>query len=84
MTTEESLKGHLEHWGEVVGCVVMRDPSTKKSHGFGFIPSVARTCSTTHDRHELTRLMAVRWNQSGPFHSRKVADPRHRPPSRSS
>lgn len=36
-TTEESLKGHFEQWGEVVDCVVMRDPSTKKSRGFGFI-----------------------------------------------
>ncbi|CAN7981337.1 unnamed protein product, partial [Ixodes pacificus] len=36
-TTEDSLKGHFEQWGEVVDCVVMRDPSTKKSRGFGFI-----------------------------------------------
>ncbi|GAB6031902.1 Heteroproteinous nuclear ribonucleoprotein A1, variant 2 [Chamberlinius hualienensis] len=36
-TTEESLKGHFEQWGEIVDCVVMRDPNTKKSRGFGFI-----------------------------------------------
>ncbi|XP_076324568.1 heterogeneous nuclear ribonucleoprotein A1, A2/B1 homolog isoform X2 [Tachypleus tridentatus] len=36
-TTEESLKAHFEQWGEIVDCVVMRDPNTKKSRGFGFI-----------------------------------------------
>ncbi|XP_067131446.1 heterogeneous nuclear ribonucleoprotein 87F isoform X3 [Centruroides vittatus] len=36
-TTEDSLKGHFEQWGEIVDCVVMRDPNTKKSRGFGFI-----------------------------------------------
>lgn len=36
-STEESLKSHFEEWGEIVDCVVMRDPNTKKSRGFGFI-----------------------------------------------
>ncbi|KAF8789624.1 Heterogeneous nuclear ribonucleoprotein A1 like protein [Argiope bruennichi] len=36
-STEESLKAHFEKWGEIVDCVVMRDPHTKKSRGFGFI-----------------------------------------------
>ncbi|XP_076338003.1 heterogeneous nuclear ribonucleoprotein A1-like 3 isoform X2 [Tachypleus tridentatus] len=36
-TTEDSLKAHFEQWGEIVDCVVMRDPNTKKSRGFGFI-----------------------------------------------
>lgn len=36
-TTEDSLKSHFEAWGEIVDCVVMRDPNTKKSRGFGFI-----------------------------------------------
>ena len=36
-TTEDSLKGHFEQWGEIVDCVVMRDPQTKRSRGFGFI-----------------------------------------------
>ncbi|XP_067143274.1 heterogeneous nuclear ribonucleoprotein 87F-like isoform X2 [Centruroides vittatus] len=36
-STEESLKNHFEEWGEIVDCVVMRDPNTKKSRGFGFI-----------------------------------------------
>ncbi|XP_076341871.1 heterogeneous nuclear ribonucleoprotein A1, A2/B1 homolog isoform X1 [Tachypleus tridentatus] len=36
-TTDESLKEHFEQWVEIVDCVVMRDPNTKKSRGFGFI-----------------------------------------------
>ncbi|PSN51255.1 Heterogeneous nuclear ribonucleoprotein A1 [Blattella germanica] len=36
-TTDESLKKHFEQWGEIVDVVVMKDPQTKKSRGFGFI-----------------------------------------------
>lgn len=36
-TTEETLRSHFENWGEIVDCVVMRDPQTKRSRGFGFI-----------------------------------------------
>lgn len=36
-TTEETLRSHFEEWGEIVDCVVMRDPQTKRSRGFGFI-----------------------------------------------
>ncbi|XP_057708163.1 heterogeneous nuclear ribonucleoprotein A3 isoform X1 [Corythoichthys intestinalis] len=36
-TTEESLRAHFEQWGTLTDCVVMRDPSTKRSRGFGFV-----------------------------------------------
>lgn len=36
-TTEDTLKAHFSQWGEIVDCVVMRDPQTKRSRGFGFI-----------------------------------------------
>lgn len=36
-TTEDTLRKHFEQWGEIVDCVVMRDPQTKRSRGFGFI-----------------------------------------------
>lgn len=36
-TTEEGLRGHFEQYGEIVDCVVMRDSSTKRSRGFGFV-----------------------------------------------
>ncbi|XP_069674873.1 heterogeneous nuclear ribonucleoprotein A1, A2/B1 homolog [Periplaneta americana] len=36
-TTDESLKKHFEQWGEIVDVVVMKDPKTKRSRGFGFI-----------------------------------------------
>lgn len=31
------MKLFFEQWGEVVDCVVMKDPNTKRSRGFGFI-----------------------------------------------
>ncbi|XP_047456137.1 heterogeneous nuclear ribonucleoprotein A3 isoform X3 [Mugil cephalus] len=36
-TTEESLRAHFEQWGTLTDCVVMRDPSSKRSRGFGFV-----------------------------------------------
>jgi len=36
-SSEETLKAHFEQWGEIVDCVVMRDPQTRKSRGFGFV-----------------------------------------------
>ncbi|VEN44134.1 unnamed protein product [Callosobruchus maculatus] len=36
-TTDESLKEHFEQWGEITDVVVMKDPTTKRSRGFGFI-----------------------------------------------
>ncbi|VCW70361.1 unnamed protein product, partial [Gulo gulo] len=39
-TTDESLRGHFEQWGTLRNCVVMRDPTTKCSIGFGFFTHV--------------------------------------------
>ncbi|XP_068777720.1 heterogeneous nuclear ribonucleoprotein A1 isoform X1 [Struthio camelus] len=36
-TTDESLRSHFEQWGALTDCVVMRDPNTKRSRGFGFV-----------------------------------------------
>ncbi|XP_067843715.1 heterogeneous nuclear ribonucleoprotein A3 isoform X1 [Heptranchias perlo] len=36
-TNEESLKEHFEQWGQLTDCVVMREPQTKRSRGFGFV-----------------------------------------------
>ncbi|KAJ1159760.1 hypothetical protein NDU88_000265 [Pleurodeles waltl] len=36
-TTDESLRNHFEQWGALTDCVVMRDPNTKRSRGFGFV-----------------------------------------------
>ena len=35
-TTDESLRSHSEQCGTLTDCVVMRDPNTKCSRGFGF------------------------------------------------
>lgn len=36
-TNDQSLKQFYEQWGEIVDVVVMKDPQTKRSRGFGFI-----------------------------------------------
>ncbi|ESO86793.1 hypothetical protein LOTGIDRAFT_128275 [Lottia gigantea] len=36
-TSTEGLKGHFETYGEIVDCVVMKDPNSKRSRGFGFV-----------------------------------------------
>jgi len=36
-TTDESLKAHFEQYGEIVDVIVMKDPETKRSRGFGFV-----------------------------------------------
>ncbi|VDN27621.1 unnamed protein product [Gongylonema pulchrum] len=36
-TTDEALKEYYSQWGEIMDCIVMRDPSTKRSRGFGFV-----------------------------------------------
>ncbi|CAG0896096.1 unnamed protein product [Cyprideis torosa] len=36
-TTDDSLKEFYEQWGEIVDVVVMKDPKTRRSRGFGFV-----------------------------------------------
>lgn len=36
-TTDDSLKSYFEQYGEIVDVVVMKDPKTKRSRGFGFV-----------------------------------------------
>ena len=36
-TTDDSFREHFEKWGTLTDCVVMRDPQTKHSRGFGFV-----------------------------------------------
>jgi len=36
-TTDDSLKSHFEQYGEIVDVIVMKDPQTKRSRGFGFV-----------------------------------------------
>ncbi|KAK2090480.1 Heteroproteinous nuclear ribonucleoprotein A1 [Saguinus oedipus] len=36
-TTNESLRSHFEQWGTLMDCLVMSDPNTKPSRGFGFV-----------------------------------------------
>ncbi|TKC37672.1 hypothetical protein EI555_000921, partial [Monodon monoceros] len=36
-TTDDSLGSHCEQWGILTVCVVMRDPNTRRSRGFGVV-----------------------------------------------
>ncbi|KAG0003379.1 hypothetical protein BGZ79_001009 [Entomortierella chlamydospora] len=36
-TTDESLKNYFSRYGELTDCMVMKDPMTNKSRGFGFL-----------------------------------------------
>lgn len=36
-TTDEQLRSYYSRWGQVVDCIVIRDPQTKHSRGFGFV-----------------------------------------------
>ncbi|KAE8634461.1 hypothetical protein XENTR_v10002312 [Xenopus tropicalis] len=36
-TTQEGLREYFSHFGDVKECLVMRDPLTKRSRGFGFV-----------------------------------------------
>ncbi|XP_072552417.1 heterogeneous nuclear ribonucleoprotein A1b [Salminus brasiliensis] len=36
-TTDDSLRAYFEQWGALTDCVVMKDPGSKRSRGFGFV-----------------------------------------------
>lgn len=36
-TSEDTLRQHFEKFGDVIDCVVMREPQSKRSRGFGFV-----------------------------------------------
>ncbi|XP_076840610.1 heterogeneous nuclear ribonucleoprotein A1b isoform X1 [Brachyhypopomus gauderio] len=36
-TTDDSLRSYFEQWGTLTDCVVMKDPNSKRSRGFGFV-----------------------------------------------
>uniref|UniRef100_A0A915LVY9 RRM domain-containing protein n=1 Tax=Meloidogyne javanica TaxID=6303 RepID=A0A915LVY9_MELJA len=67
-TTDENLHNFYSQWGELVDCIVMRDPASKRSRGFGF---VSYSCQS-----EVDLAMAARpHNIDG-----KVVDPKRAVP----
>ncbi|XP_070546973.1 heterogeneous nuclear ribonucleoproteins A2/B1-like isoform X2 [Ptychodera flava] len=46
-TNEDSLKAHFSQWGEIVDCVVMKDPQSRRSRGFGFV--TYKSCTMVDD-----------------------------------
>ena len=39
-TDEQSLRAYFGKWGEIDDAVVMKEPGTKRSRGFGFVKYV--------------------------------------------
>lgn len=39
-TTDDSLKDYFSKWGEITDAVVMKEPGSKRSRGFGFVTYV--------------------------------------------
>ncbi|CAJ1065897.1 RNA-binding protein Musashi homolog 2 isoform X4 [Xyrichtys novacula] len=59
-TSPDSLRDYFSKFGEIRECMVMRDPTTKRSRGFGFVSfsdvtSVDKVLAQTH--HELDSKM---------------------------
>lgn len=50
-TTDDGLKKHFSQWGEVVDCVVMKDPHSKRSRGFGFVTYKENDCVDEAQKH---------------------------------
>lgn len=36
-TSEDTLKKHFDKYGDVLDCIVMREPQSRRSRGFGFV-----------------------------------------------
>ena len=43
-TTAEGMKGYFEKFGEVSDCVVMKDSTTSRPRGFGFVKFKDPSC----------------------------------------
>lgn len=60
-TNKDSLKDYFEKYGEIVDVVVMRDPATKRSRGFGFVtyadPKSVEDCLAAGKHHSLGELV---------------------------
>ncbi|XP_070542122.1 DAZ-associated protein 1-like isoform X7 [Ptychodera flava] len=46
-SSQDSLRQHFAKFGEVVDCVIMTDPVTQRSRGFGFVKFKDPTCVET-------------------------------------
>ena len=47
LSLSESLQTYFSQYGEVVDCVVMKNPQTGKSRGFGFVTYSDASCVET-------------------------------------
>jgi len=73
-TTEETLTSQFEQYGEIVDVIVMKDPHTKRSRGFGFVTfsksymldDAQKAKPHTIDGREVDTKRAVPRDQVGP------------------
>ncbi|XP_038007940.1 RNA-binding protein Musashi homolog 1 isoform X2 [Motacilla alba alba] len=66
-TTQEGLREYFSQFGEVKECLVMRDPLTKRSRGFGFVTFMDQAGVDkvlAQSRHELDSKTGCACNQS--------------------
>ncbi|VDN19352.1 unnamed protein product [Gongylonema pulchrum] len=63
-TSDEALKDYYSQWGELVDCIVMRDPSTKRSRGFGFVDAAMAARPHMIDGKQVDPKRAVPRDQS--------------------
>ena len=73
-TTDESLRSHFEQWGTLTDCVLMRDPNTKHSRGFGLVTyaTVEEVDAAMNARPQ--RWTEELWNQRGPSQEKILKD----------
>ncbi|KAK1893014.1 RNA-binding protein Musashi like 1, partial [Dissostichus eleginoides] len=73
-TTQEGLKEYFCKYGEVKECMVMRDPVTKRSRGFGFVTFVDQAgvdkvlAQTRHELDSKTEEYNCSADEARPFH----------------
>uniref|UniRef100_A0A8C5KUB7 RRM domain-containing protein n=1 Tax=Jaculus jaculus TaxID=51337 RepID=A0A8C5KUB7_JACJA len=61
----ESLRNYYEQWGKLTDCVVMRDPASKRSRGFGFIDAAVAARPHSIDGRVVEPKRAVAREESG-------------------
>ena len=79
-TTKESLTSYFEQFGEIVDAVVMRDPTTKRSRGFGFVTygdgkcleECLKECPHTVGEYDNVRLYVMMMVQASWLERRRV------------
>ncbi|BGP01674.1 RRM domain-containing protein [Rhodotorula toruloides] len=73
-TNSDSLRDAFSQFGQVVDCIVMTEPGTGRSRGFGFVTfadqAAADAAIQTMNEQELVRpRFSIPWQRSTPFNT---------------